>query len=301
MWNYFLVFISVVLLAANFMVTKLYQKNRPSNLKSSLDFGIIGAPVTFLLIFALNGFTMTVSTFSVVNCILKSLCAAYSILGFEIMRRGNVAIYTLFLMSGGMLVPAVYGWLFLGEPATPLRVLGVAVIVFSVILSNLSKEKPNKILLLLCVAVFFMNGGVSVFSKLHQINPDEAVSTTDYMLIGILTSFLLNSFLRLGIFVKERLSKQEKNDIAQVPRGKLKLSALFPIFLILLSAVVSNASYFLQLEGARGLPASVLYPMITGGSVVLSGIFALVFFGEKLSKREWISIALCLAGTCMFL
>lgn len=302
MWNYFLVFISVVLLAANFMVTKLYQKRRPSNLKSSLEFGIIGAPVTFLLIFALNGFTMTVSPFSVVNCILKSLCAAYGILGFEIMRRGNVAIYTLFLMSGGMLVPAVYGWLFLGEPATPLRVLGVAVIVFSVILSNASKEKPNKILLLLCVAVFFMNGGVSVFSKLHQINTtDNPVSTTDYMLIGILTSFLLNSFLRLGIFVKERLSKQEKNDIAQVPRGKSKPSALFPIFLILLSAVVSNASYFLQLEGARGLPASVLYPMITGGSVVLSGIFAFLFFKERLNKREWISLIICFIGTCLFL
>jgi multidrug transporter EmrE-like cation transporter len=78
-------------------------------------------------------------------------------------------------------------------------------------------------------------------------------------------------------------------------------TALLPILIILLSTVISNASYFLQLEGAKGLPASVLYPMITGGSVVLSGIFALVFFGEKLSKREWISIALCLAGTCMFL
>jgi drug/metabolite transporter (DMT)-like permease len=41
--------------------------------------------------------------------------------------------------------------------------------------------------------------------------------------------------------------------------------------------------------------------MITGGSVVLSGVFALIFFGEKLSGREWLSIALCLAGTCMFL
>ena len=245
---------------------------------------------------------MSLSPFSLVNCIFKSLCAAYGILGFEIMRRGNVAIYTLFLMSGGMLVPAVYGWLFLGESALPLRVLGLAVIVFSIILSNLSKARPSKILLFLCTAVFFMNGGVSVFSKIHQVNTSgNPVSSTDYILIGIICSFVLNLILRAGVFVKEKLGR---NDVSvKEPESKPNFSPklLLPALLIILSPIIGNASYFLQLEGAKELPASVLYPIITGGSVVLSGIFALIFFGEKLSKREWMSIGLCLAGTCLFL
>ena len=301
MWNYFLVLVSVVLLAINFMVTKKYQKSRPATLKSSLDFGIYGAPFSFLIVFAINGFKMSISPFSLINCILKSLCAAYGILGFEIMRRGNVAIYTLFLMSGGMLVPAVYGWLFLGEPIEPLRVLGLAVIAFSVILSNLSEKKPDKTMLLLCIAVFFMNGGVSVFSKLHQISTnDNTVSSTEYILLGIICSFLINLVLSLVVFAKEKADKKAISESSQSKRDSHRAKNLLPIALILLSPIVSNASYFLQLEGAKELPASVLYPMITGGSVVLSGIFALIFFGEKLNKREWISIALCLTGTCLF-
>lgn len=302
MWNYSLVLTSVILLAVNFMITKLYQKNRPANLKASLDFGLYGAPISFLIIFAINGFKMSVSSFSLLNCVFKSLCAAYNLLGFEIMRRGNVAIYTLFLMSGGMLVPAVYGWIFLRESVEVLHVIGITVIVFSVILSNLSKEKPNKTLLLLCIAVFFMNGGVSVFSKLHQINTNSnPVPTTDYVLIGILCSFVFNLALRVGISIKERLGKKDAALKEEKKSQRISAKAMLPALLIILSPVVGNASYFLQLEGARKLPASVLYPMVTGGSVVLSGIFALIFFGEKLNKREWCSLILCLAGTCLFL
>ena len=31
------------------------------------------------------------------------------------------------------------------------------------------------------------------------------------------------------------------------------------------------------------------------------GVFALLFFGEKLSKRGWIAVALCSLGTCLFI
>ena len=73
------------------------------------------------------------------------------------------------------------------------------------------------------------------------------------------------------------------------------------LMLVPLYSAIGTVSSLLQLEGAKNLPASVLYPMITGGTIVLTGLFALLFFGEKLSKRGWIGIGLCLLGTCLFL
>ena len=307
MFDYLLVFLSVVLLAVNFMLGKLKQ-TESRTLEVSLKFSLLSAPVIFFVLFAINGFTVAFSPFSVINCALKTLCAVlYGVLGFEIMQRGNVAIYTLFLMSGGMLVPAVYGWIFLDEPVMPLRVVGVAVIVFSVVLSNLSKQKLNLPLLLLCVLVFFLNGGVSVFSKLHQIAVDQVtVSSLDYMLIGDIFTFIFNLAILAVILIRKRCKASPCNeDTCDGEENGNKKAALKKALILLAipyaATLIGNASYFLQLEGAKNLPASVLYPMITGGSVVLSGIFAFIFFKEKLSKREWISLLLCLVGTCLFL
>ena len=87
---------------------------------------------------------------------------------------------------------------------------------------------------------------------------------------------------------------------------KLKTSDKLPqpasiLPLALASAVVGGVSYMLQLIGAQNLPATVLYPCVTGGSIIFSAFAGKIFFKEKITKAQWISIGLCFAGTCMFL
>jgi len=53
--------------------------------------------------------------------------------------------------------------------------------------------------------------------------------------------------------------------------------------------------------GAEKLPATVLYPFITGGSMLFSSIIGAIVFREKLSKNLILSIGLCLIGTLLFL
>jgi multidrug transporter EmrE-like cation transporter len=57
----------------------------------------------------------------------------------------------------------------------------------------------------------------------------------------------------------------------------------------------------LQLFGAASLPATVLYPFVTGGSIVLSSLAGIIFFKDKLSKNVIASIILCFLGTILFL
>lgn len=292
MLNYLFVLLSVVLLALGFIIQKCYQRDSESTTEGSVSFSIVSAACSIIWLVLLNGFSFDLTWFSVINSVLRALCGLlYTILGFGIMKEGKVALYMLFLMSGGMLVPCVWGWIFLNEEVTPSHVIGVVVILLSILLSNSGAQRPTRKVLLKCAAVFVLNGLVSVFSKLHQVNTTcDAVGTTAYAMLGTVSSLLMSMALLIALQVKRKGSGSFQRYF------NLRSLLLLPLY-----SVVGTVSSLLQLEGAKNLPASVLYPMITGGSIVLSGLFALLFFDEKLSKRGWAGIILCLGGTCLFL
>ena len=93
------------------------------------------------------------------------------------------------------------------------------------------------------------------------------------------------------------LLMKNKNDDRDGERLNIK-----PLILVLLAAAAADGvSFMLQLNGAVKLPATVLYPIITGGSIVMTSLAGVVVFKEKLSVRQWVSVVLCLMGTCLFL
>ena len=299
MKDYVLLLLSVVLLALGFVIQKLYQKITDTSLMSASLFQTFTALFSFIYFFLLNGCAIEFSLFSFLNALLKSACGfAYSMLGYKIIAKGNLPLYMLFLMSGGMVVPAIYGWIFLSEPLTLLRVLGVIVIVIAVVLTNSDIKKISISMLIMCLCVFFLNGLVSTFSKLHQIGAElGAVDTNDYILLGIISSVTMSTASGMIFRRKGKKSDEQKNEREK----KSFLSYGIPLVIILLYSVVGGISSYLQLEGAKNLPASVLYPIITGGGIILTGIFGRIFFGEQPSKRQWISILICFVGTFMFL
>jgi multidrug transporter EmrE-like cation transporter len=57
---------------------------------------------------------------------------------------------------------------------------------------------------------------------------------------------------------------------------------------------------FLHLIAASDVPASVQFPLVSGGVIVLSALVSAFVFKEKLSKKEWISIIGAFASTVLF-
>ena len=74
-------------------------------------------------------------------------------------------------------------------------------------------------------------------------------------------------------------------------------------FIPVSAAVVLTGLPLLLLSGIRPweLPASVLYPIVTGGSIVFSAILGKIFFKEILTKYQLFGILLCFTGTCLFI
>ena len=59
------------------------------------------------------------------------------------MENGSMSLYTLFLMSGGMTVPYIWGVLFLNEKLTIFRTLGLVAIIAAIIIAIVLPKENN--------------------------------------------------------------------------------------------------------------------------------------------------------------
>lgn len=284
---YMLIMGAAVLQAIDFAISKKYQMLEGTALSTGLKYNAINGLISSLLALALCGFQIKFSWFSLLMALGISGCGAiYSLIGFRVLKTGDVAVYSIFLMSGGMLLPYLFGLAFLDETVNVFRVLGIVLILAAVLLSNRSRKRVPVKQLLLCICIFLLNGIVGILSKCHQIGLEyKPVDSTAFVVYSSGVRFVLSLIA-----------------LAFVPGKKMPVFTRKPTpWLVIGAAAVCTVSYIFQLIGASHLPATVLYPMVTGGSIVLSAFSGLIFFREKLSGYQWLSIGLSLAGTLCFL
>lgn len=290
--DYLMLLGAPLLLAVDFSINNVYQKINGSSHKSAFAFNALLGLFTAIIFFAFSGFKFEISWYSFLMAALMSMFVmCYSLLGFKLLKNGSMALYTLFLMTGGMTLPYLFGLIFLNEPFSWLKTAGLIIILSGVVLSNLSAKKVNVFMLLMCIAVFFLNGLTSITSKLHQINTIYfCVNTTQFVMLTGLFKFLISGILFL-VTKKENVEQPQSN----------KNIKLISVLLTVASAIISGVSFMLQLWGAAKLPATLLYPFITGGSIIFSSIAAVLLFKDKISKKLIISVILCFIGTLSFL
>lgn len=290
---YVMLVFSALLLAVSFAFNKLYQKINGASVYAAFFFNTLLGLAEFLFFFAINGFRIE---FRLYSCIMIGisglLIVCYNVFGFKILKlSGSVSLYTISLMTGGMVLPYIWGIAFLNESFTYIRTIGFLMIITGVVLSNFGTGKVNAKQLLMCGAVFFLNGCVSIVSKMHQIQTFyKTVGETDFIILDGMFKFLISGVIFLVI--KNKYKNTEENLCLN------SNTKIIPI--IAAAAIVGGLAFMLQLKGASNLPATVIYPFVTGGSIVFSAIIGRIVFKEKISFKLALSIALCFAGTIFF-
>ena len=169
---YIMTLLAAIGTAGNFAVTQVYQKEMGSGVREGVIFNIFVGLFSGIIFFVASGFKLEFTAFSLIMAILFTLfVGSYTIIGFKIMSMGSITVYTLFLMLGGAVVPYIYGIVFWRETVNLQKIAALLLVILAVWLNTSGgKEQRQSVkFLLLCLAVFLLNGGTSVVSKVHQI------------------------------------------------------------------------------------------------------------------------------------
>ena len=196
-------------------------------------------------------------------------------------RNGSLAKTTL-VTSYSLLVPALAGLVFLREPLKPTLAAGMIALVLSLWLTNHRRSEPNRIgqpvtlKWVVCVALGFAGNGLcSTVQKLapHYTKGGE-LNQTMYMIaaLGLSSVVLITASLLTG---------------ETQPRTTLRHGAPLALVCGLCNAGVNLLVLYLN---AR-IPASVMFPAISAGQIILVCAYALLLCRERFTKKQWTGFA----------
>ena len=273
---YLIILSSVIGLAAAFVLTKVYQNLTNTALRVSVLYNIMAGLCTALVFFCFNGFHFSITPFSLGMAVIMTLCSGtYVILGFKLISMGHISTYTLFLMLGGMMLPFFAGVLLFDERLTAGSVICFVLVLISLLFTV--KRGNGGSYLIYYAGIFLLNGMSGVLSKWFAAAPYEKTSSAGYSILSAAVAAALSAIVLLFI------------------RGdRLKLSVRGATNM-LGYGVLNKIGNFLLLIALAHLPASVQYPMVTGGVMICSTVICF-FTHQKPGKREIASLVLSFVG-----
>ena len=292
-FSYLMLILAVFCIAGQFLTTKLYQNCVKQALITSLFFVLLSSVVTLIMFWVYNGFTFgKITAYSLVLAVVVSaMMVVYNVISIKILSLGEVSIYSMFMMLGGMIVPFVEG-IFADSNTNKLKItntIGLMLLTFFLVYQVWgvkTAEATKKKFYALCIAMFFINGTVGVLCSLQSNPKAEAMTATDFTILkSIIMAFM--SLVLIGLlFLKKDSLKSNRSDIKTALKVK-------PMVVGAVCAAVSALGGFLQLVANEKVPNTVQYPIVTGGTIVFTAVAAYFFFKEKQDKKSIV----CLVGT----
>ena len=280
---YVLVIVSTVLFSLQFLFNQRFQQTYGTGMKATQVFSLYKSLVIILMMLLISGFKVQFSWFSLgmatIYAVSSIAMGYYSLKAFSV---ANLSVYSVFSMLGGMILPFFLGVLFYDEGDNLVfKIICCALIVVAVLL-NIKSGKQNKKALLYYFAVFVLNGMAGVISKIHQSSTSlSPVDSTSFMLLTAAVSVVISAAWLLIAYREIPLIKG-KNILFVTGYGVF--NGLGNLFLLI------------AVSGENGLPASVQYPLGTGGVMVCSTVISTIR-KEKLTVREYIATAIALLAS----
>ena len=188
---------------------------------------------------------------------------------------------TRLVASFSLMFPIFYGIFFLNEPTGVFTYVGIALIVFAMVLMNYkskstSEEKQEgevSLKWLICILISTVsNGFISVMTKMQQVKFNDACSE-EFQIISIGGSFI---FLAIIGLISDR------KNLGYVLKNGTLYGALSGLF--------NGAKNFLILFIYELLPISVVSPLKAGLAILASYLLSVSAYKEKYSVLQKIGV-----------
>lgn len=304
------------LFGSQFMVTKAFEKNYGKTVRASLSFSLLYSLFAGVIFFIIK----LVSSGTVFNLNPFSLCMAFglslvnilsSAIGIKTLALGDIAVYSLFLMLGGMIVPFFAGIVFLKESVSVCNLIGVAIMIIALCLPVFfgkqnknageaqtdgdTKKKTSVFFYVLCVFLFILNGLSSTLSKFNSVREGAALGAEfTFYTYGIQFVISLAAFaLTTALGKSDKTQNEEKQPGILFRPVAIGCGAAF--------GAVNGTAFLMSSVAAEHVVAVAQYPLITGATILFSSLLAFLFYREKPTALQLVQIVISLAATILFM
>ena len=304
------------LFGSQFMVTKAFEKNYGKTVRASLSFSLLYSLFAGVIFFIIK----LVSSGTVFNLNPFSLCMAFglslvnilsSAIGIKTLALGDIAVYSLFLMLGGMIVPFFAGIVFLKESVSVCNLIGVASMIIALCLPVFfgkknknageaqtdgdTKKKTSVFFYVLCVFLFILNGLSSTLSKFNSVREGAALGAEfTFYTYGIQFVISLAAFaLTTASGKSDKTQNEEKQPVILFRPVAIGCGAAF--------GAVNGTAFLMSSVAAEHVVAVAQYPLITGATILFSSLLAFLFYRENPTALQLVQIVISLAATILFM
>lgn len=199
------------------------------------------------------------------------------------LRHGPLS-YVNFIQTSGLVIPALFGAVCLGQSVSVRQVAALPILLFSMALvMDLKKETSKGKWLGDAIGSMICCGLVGVIQSLQQ-SSNHADEQNSFLALSFFFVVLINliSFL---------VSPKESDDPENVSSKFYVLPLLSGIFF----GIVNALNLFL----IGVMPNVVFFPIANGGLLIATMLAAVWIFRESLNRKQWIGILIGLTAMCL--
>lgn len=198
------------------------------------------------------------------------------------LRWGSLAITSL-VMSYSLVIPTLYGLIFLNETVGSLQIIGLCILLVSLFLVKGERPPADKKTVsakwLIAVAVSFVcNGCCSIIQK-EQQNAFNGIYNSSFMIVALAIAAVV-SFIA-GLIA-------ERKDLKAIFRHGIVTAAL--------CGLSNGATNYLVMVIVATVAASLFFPLLSAGQLILTFLISVFLYKEKFLPRQLAGLALGIAA-----
>ena len=247
------------------------------NQKSSAVYLFTAVTTLFALLFfvATAGpmeWTFSLLPYSLAFAVSYGLATVCSVIAFSC---GSLSLTTL-IISYSLMLPTIYGLIFLHEPIGAGFIPGLVLLIISLVLINKRSESvpiTPKWIISLALA-FIGNGACSIAQKVQQ-TAFEGAYKNEFMILAL-------AFVILALVIMS----------FKAERPQMTHSLRCGWWLCLICGIMNGmVNLFVMILSGR-MAVSIMFPIISAGGIIVTSLIAMTVYRERLSRRQLIGLGL---------
>lgn len=264
------VFLVLAVLGISLQAITKKQYNAKSCGKGVFTFGAVSVLVAWLFFLFLSRFKLTFAPEILPYALIFAISyGTATVTGFIALRLGALSLTSL-ITATSLVIPTLFGIFFYSERISVTFAVGFFLVLLSIVLMN-SKKSEVRISLGWAVSVFFAFLGNGVCSATQNAAQRELLGRYKYefMIISLSVVFLI--LLISALFA-------ERGEIA----SHLRCGAHY----MAICGIANGAVNLVVMLLATRMPASVMFPVMSAGGIILSSLVSRFVYRERLSPKQ---------------